>query len=96
MKIFFLSGLLAGLGGIMEGFDVGIIPASGLLFMLPIIVSAVVGGLNSFWGGVLGGFILAIAQQLTIVLWGGMWVSAVLFVILILMLLLKPEGILKK
>ena len=96
LQIFFISGTLAGLVGIAEGFDLGLIPTSGLIIILPTIVATVVGGMQSFWGGILGAFILAIAQQLTIVFFGGSWVQAVPFVILIIMLLLRPQGILKR
>ncbi len=96
LQIFFISGMLAGLGGIIEGLDVGIIPSSGLVYMLPTIVVAVVGGMKSFWGGILGAFVLATAQQLTIVFLGGNWVQAVPFFILIVMLFVRPEGILKR
>ncbi len=95
-KIFFVSGVCAGLGGIMLGFNVGIIPASGLIYMLPTIVAVVIGGMQSFWGGVLGAFVLTLAQQLTIVVFGGSWVQAVPFIILIVMLLVRPAGILKR
>lgn len=95
-KIFLISGMLAGAAGIAEGFDLGLIPASGLLMMLPTIVVAVVGGMQSFWGGILGAFILATAQQLTIFYFGGSWVQAVPFVILIIMLLMRSEGILRR
>ena len=96
LQIFFISGMLAGLGGIIEGLDVGIIPSSGLVYMLPTIVVAVVGGMKSFWGGILGAFVLATAQQLTIVFLGGNWWQAVPFFILIVMLFVRPEGILKR
>lgn len=96
LKIFFISGMLGGLWGIAEGFEIGIIPATGLMYILPTIVAAVIGGIKSFWGGILGAFILAITQQLTIVFFGGSWVQAVPFAILIIMLLIRPEGILKR
>ena len=96
LTIFFISGAFAGLGGIMEGLDNGIIPASGLIYMLPIIVGAVAGGMQSFWGGILGAFVLAITQQSAIFFFGGNWVSAVPFIILIIVLFVRPEGILKR
>ena len=96
LQIFFISGALAGLAGIIEGLDVGIIPASGLIYILPTIVAAVIGGMRSFWGGIIGAFILATTQQLTIVFFGGSWVQAVPFVILIIMLWIRPHGILKR
>src|SRR3989338_7660843 len=96
LKIFFLSGVLAGLAVIAEVFDLGMTPASGLLIMLPTIVATVIGGMPSFWGAVIGGFILAVSQQITVVFFGGSWVAAVPFVVLIIMLFIRPEGILKR
>ena len=87
---------MGGLWGIAGGFEEGIIPAAGLFFILPTIVATVIGGMQSFWGGVLGAFILAAAMRLTVVFFGGAWESAVPFVILIIMLLIRPEGILKR
>ena len=96
LKIFFLSGSLAGLGGIILGIDVGIVPSAGLVYILPVIVVSIVGGIRSFWGGILGAFILAIAQKITVVFLGGSWEQAVPFIILIIILLIRPEGILKR
>lgn len=96
LKIFFIAGVFAGLTGIVEGLNSGLIPASGLFYMLPTIVAVIIGGMQSFWGGIIGAFILAIAQQLTILFFGGSWVTAVPFVLLIIILLVRPEGILKR
>lgn len=96
LQVFFLSGALAGLAGIIEGLDIGFMPASGLVYIFPAIVATVVGGMQSYWGGILGAFILAVAQQLTIVFFGGSWIQAVPFVILIIMLFIRPQGILKR
>ena len=95
-QLFFIGGVLAGLGGISEGFDVGITPSAGLIYMLPVIVVVVAGGLRSFWGGILGAFVLVIAQKLTVFFLGASWEQAVPFVVLIIMLLVRPEGILKR
>ena len=94
--LFFASGIFAGLAGIADGFDIGIIPATGLIVMLPTIIAAVIGGMGSFWGGVLGAFILAVVQKTTVVIFGGVWEQAVPFLILIIILWLRPEGILKE
>lgn len=95
-QLFFLGGALAGLGGIIQGLGASIVPTSGLLFMLSVIIISVVGGIKSFWGGIIGAFILAMAQKLTVIFWGGSWEQAVPFVILIIVLLTKPHGILQK
>ena len=94
--LFLASGVMAGLAGIFDGLDVGISPATGLIIMLPTVIAAVVGGMKSFWGGILGAFILALAQKTTVVIFGSVWEQAVPFVILIIVLLLRPEGILQE
>ncbi len=96
MWVYMISGILAGIGGIGEGFEVGINPYAGLFYILPIIVVAVLGGMKSFWGGILGAFVLVIAQKLTVLIFGGSWEQAVPFVVLIIVLLVRPEGILKR
>ena len=88
--------MLGGLAGVAEAFDLGVIPSSGLLIMLPTVVAAVSGGMWSFWGAVAGAFILALCQYLTTIIFGGDWIGAVPFVILIVILFLRPQGILKK
>lgn len=96
LQLFFIGGILAGLGGIAEGFDLGILPTAGMLYILPIVVISVVGGIKSFWGGILGAFIMVVAQKLTVVFFGGSWEQAVPFIILIIILLVRPEGMLKR
>lgn len=96
LGVYFIGGILSGLGGISVGFNVGITPSLGLLYLLPVIVAVVVGGTKSFWGGILGVFILVVTQKLTVIFIGGSWEQAVPFVVLIIMLLVRPQGILKK
>jgi branched-chain amino acid transport system permease protein len=96
LKIFFISGVLAGVGGIYEGLNSGLVPAAGITYILPTIVAVIIGGMWSFRGAILGAIILTILQQLTIFYIGGNWVQAVPFVVLIITLLIRPNGILQK
>jgi branched-chain amino acid transport system permease protein len=69
-------------------------PAIGLPFTIKSFVVVVLGGMGSFWGAILGGLILGIAESL-----GAVYVSAeyqilVGFVLLLVVLLVRPQGIL--
>jgi branched-chain amino acid transport system permease protein len=60
--------------------------------------AAVLGGLGSFGGGIVAGVLLGVVEALTGLLIPSMsdYRDAVAFVILLIVLLLKPEGILSK
>jgi branched-chain amino acid transport system permease protein len=69
-------------------------PSIGLPFTIKSFVVVVLGGMGSFWGAILGGLILGIAESL-----GAVYVSAeyqilVGFVLLLVVLLVRPQGIL--
>lgn len=71
----------------------------GLMPGLKAFVAAVLGGIGNIGGAVLGGYIIGMAETLTrayIPTEWTEWVDALVFVILILVLLVKPTGILGK
>ena len=59
-------------------------------------VAAVVGGIGSLPGAVLGGFLIGLLQELTAVLGVGEWVQVIIYGIFVVILLFKPAGILGK
>ena len=59
-------------------------------------VAAVVGGIGSLPGAVLGGFLIGIINELTIVYNISPWVDTIIYGIFIIILLFKPTGILGK
>jgi branched-chain amino acid transport system permease protein len=90
---FVLSGLLAGLAGILIAPFTGIDPAFGLELMIKGFVAAVVGGLGSSSGALLGGIFVGLLELLV----GGYISSAarngVVFSVLILVLAVRPQGL---
>jgi branched-chain amino acid transport system permease protein len=93
---FVIGSALAGAGGFLNHgltlipFDANV----GIILGLKAFVAAVLGGIGSIEGAVLGGLLMGIAESFT----GGSALSpfkdAVAFVILIVMLLFRPTGLL--
>lgn len=69
-------------------------PTMGSLLGLKAFVAAVLGGIGSIPGAVLGGFLIGMAESLTKGYISSQLADAVVFGILIVILLLKPTGIL--
>ena len=53
----------------------------------------IIGGLGSIPGAIIGGLILGIAENFTVLTIGGAWKDAVAFLILIIVLIIKPTGL---
>jgi len=94
--IFAMGSFLAGLASCLVALDVGIDPYAGMNVFLIAAVAVIIGGVGMFEGAVLGAFILAIGQNLIIWQVSAKWQSTMVFLLLILFLLFRPEGILGK
>lgn len=73
-----------------------ITPYMGGMLGLKAFVAAVLGGIGSIPGAMLGGYILGVAESLTTAAGGSQITDAVVFGILIIVLLVKPAGLLGK
>ncbi len=93
---FFLGASLAGLAGMLMGYTMSVEPMMGMSLGLKAFVAAVVGGIGVIPGAALGGFILGIAENLVAGLYKSSFRDGVSFLILIIILLVKPGGILGK
>jgi branched-chain amino acid transport system permease protein len=92
---FAIGSSLAAAGGILYGLDqIMINPLMGVLTGLKAFVAAVLGGIGNIPGALIGGILIGLAEQLTAGYISPDYRDAITFVILILVLLLKPEGLL--
>jgi len=94
--VFFIGSAIGGLAGILIGFDTGIEPTMGLDLLLKGVIACIIGGIGNVYGGVLGAFLLAFIENFGIWKISGEWKDAIAFGVLILFLLFRPQGILKK
>jgi len=94
--IFVVGSVLAGLSAILVSSDVGVDPWGGMRILLSGIVAMVIGGIKRWKGAVLGGFLLGIIQAIVIWKLSARWQDTVTFLILILFLLFRPQGILQE
>lgn len=95
-KVFFIGSAIAGLAGVLIGFDTGIEPTMGLSLLLKGVIASIIGGIGNIYGGVLGAFFLGFIENFGIWKISGEWKDAIAFGVLIIFLLFRPQGILKK
>jgi branched-chain amino acid transport system permease protein len=92
---FALGSALAAAAGILFGLDQVLInPLMGVLTGLKAFVAAVLGGIGNIPGAVVGGLLIGLAEQLTAGYLSPDYRDAITFLILIAILVLKPEGLL--
>ncbi len=94
--VFIIGCSIAGLAGILVGFDTGIEPTMGMSLLLKGVIASIIGGIGNVYGGVLGAFLLGFVENFGIWKISGEWKDAIAFAVLIIFLLWRPQGILKK
>lgn len=91
--VWLLGAGLACLAGVMSGLIVQIRPHMGHDLLLPLFAAAILGGIGSVPGAMLAGLIVGLAESFSVQFIGAEWRAAVAFVILVAVLLLRPQGL---
>jgi branched-chain amino acid transport system permease protein len=92
---FLLGSMLAAAAGVLVGLQSPKIePYMGIMPGLKAFVAAVLGGIGNFPGAVLGGLVMGIAEVLVVGYVSPTYRDAIAFVLLIVLLLVRPAGIL--
>jgi branched-subunit amino acid ABC-type transport system permease component len=90
----FLSGLLAGIGGTVLGItQASITPGSGETFLFVIFAAVIVGGVGSIYGAMVGAVIVGLATEVAALFIDPSYKLDIAFAILILALLFRPNGL---
>ena len=94
---FALGATLAGAGGVLFASAYPLVsPTMGMMPGLKAFVAAVLGGIGSVPGAMLGGYVLGIAEIFAAGFISSQFADAISFAILIVVLLFRPSGILGK
>lgn len=88
-----IGGALACVAGVMIGVLVQIRPLMGFDMLLPIFAAAILGGIGSVPGAVLGGLIIGISEAGAVQIFGAEWRAAIAFIILMAVLFIRPIGL---
>ncbi|WP_368517427.1 branched-chain amino acid ABC transporter permease [Rhizobium sp.] len=88
-----IGGGLACVAGVMIGILVQIRPLMGFDMLLPMFAAAILGGIGSVPGAVLGGLIIGLAEAAAVQLVGAEWRAAISFIILMAVLFIRPIGL---
>lgn len=91
---FALGSVLVGVDAILTVYLNGIAPSDGLVLVSLAIAAMLVGGLGSYRGALLGGAIIGVAENVAVAVVPGAWEEAVGFGVLLLVMLVRPQGLL--
>jgi branched-chain amino acid transport system permease protein len=89
-----IGGALAAVAGVFVGLTVQVRPLLGFDLLLPLFAAAILGGIGSVHGAVLGGLVVGLAEALSVPLIGAEYRAAVAFLVLLAVLLVRPTGLL--
>jgi branched-chain amino acid transport system permease protein len=91
---FAIGSAIAGIAGTLISFETNLEPTMGFTAILKGIVASILGGVGHIGGAVLGGFLLGIVENLAVIEINTAWKDSITFVLLILFLLIRPQGLL--
>jgi len=92
---FLIGGVMAGAAATLYMIRIGTTRQdAGFLLGVKAFTAAVMGGIGNLRGALLGGLVLGVAQNWGSAIFGTQWQDVVAFVLLVLILLVRPTGIL--
>lgn len=93
VMVFLASGAFIALASCLTVYDVGLDPNMGMSVLISAIVAMIIGGVGKFCTCILGGLTLGVLQSLTVYQFASNWQNAVTFLVLLILLFLRPQGI---
>jgi len=89
---FLIGSALAGIGGVLWAYNTALNPQMGFTALLMGVVAAVIGGVGSVSGAIAGAIFVAVTQQIGMWFFPSEWQDVIVFPILLLFLLVRPQG----
>jgi branched-chain amino acid transport system permease protein len=87
------AGLAAGLAGVLFAMTTNVKPELGFQLLLPIFAAVILGGIGNASGALVAGLLLGVYTEWSTLLIAANWKLLVGFVVLIVVLVVRPEGI---
>jgi branched-chain amino acid transport system permease protein/neutral amino acid transport system permease protein len=88
-----IGGALAAIAGSLLSLQANLKPELGFNLLLPLFAAAILGGLGKPQGAFVGALVVGVAQEVSVAFVSAGYKPAVAFVILILILLVRPRGL---
>jgi neutral amino acid transport system permease protein len=93
MWMWFIGIGLAAVAGILYGLETTIRPNMGWFLILPMFAAVILGGIGNPYGAMVGGMVIGLSQELSMLILPSEYKMGVSLGIMILVLLFKPEGL---
>jgi neutral amino acid transport system permease protein len=90
------SGALAGLAGVMAAATTNLRPELGFELLLPIFAAVILGGIGDAFGALAAGMVLGVMTEWSTLIIDARWKTAVGFLVLVIVLVIRPQGIFGK
>ena len=88
-----IGGALAAVAGVFVGLTVQVRPLLGFELLLPLFAAVILGGIGSVYGALAGSLVVGVAEALSVPLVGAEYRAAVAFLVLLVVLVVRPGGI---
>lgn len=85
-----VSAALAGTGGILLALDTNLNPEMGVINLVKAFAATLIGGVGNLWGALLGGLLIGLAENLSVLVISPGYKDAVAFAIMVVILLTRP------
>jgi len=96
VMVFVVTSFIGAISASLIALEIGLRPTHGVLLVLKAVIAAIIGGLGSVRGALIGGLMLGVAENFGIYFFGGQWQDTVTFILLAVFLLFRPEGLFSK
>lgn len=93
IMVFSIAGCLVGVSGVLLGCKYGVYPDLGQTMMIKGFIASVIGGLGSLGGAIIAAFALGIIEMIWTYMFGSLSTPVMTFVVMLLFLFIRPQGI---
>jgi branched-subunit amino acid ABC-type transport system permease component len=95
--VWLITGALCGLAGVVAALDSDSFAiANGATFLITVLAAAVLGGAGQPYGAMIGAVLIGLITELSAAAWSPQYKEVVAFGILVLVMVLRPQGLLAK